>query len=423
MLQQLDRFAAEIQPHIARERGVLVAVHFHYIEFLQTQPLRGELVGELPEPLIANKACELGVQRGAQFADVSELAQARIGCGVPQEIRQLRGQFMLCQRLGLRRGAFLNEKQKLRRGQHDEQGVLDALREISVLGKGALPHGHQRRCLGLGDRPAVGASGKFPHDLARVHLWFILDGRADKNAPVRRRRPALVKRTLKFHRPNPQARPVPAVGVLAADADLAHTGEVIVVVLLHIVTRIIIDCTLEHIFPQRRARHFHRPLHRRKCATAIPAQAQVHSEPGRSFFEPLKPLGQLAVRRDRREVHLMRRSAGGGFRAELHWPRRQAYRQKRRLMSRGHELPTAEDQRHVFRFYRRRFQRQPSLAARRDQRLDLHLAQRACVQPHAVDAALEQLRILNTPDVQIHFRVIQHLRCDGSGGHLEPVHI
>ena len=140
-------------------------------------------------------------------------------------------------------------------------------------------------------------------------------------------------------------------------------------------------------------------------------------------FEALKPLGQLAVRRDRREVHLMRRSAGGGFRAELHWPRRQAYRQKRRLMSRGHELPIAEDQRHVFRFHRRRFQYQPGLAARRDQRLDLHLAQRACVQPHAVNAALEQLRILNTPDVQIHFRVIQHLRRDGSGGHLEPVHI
>ena len=98
MLKQLDWFPAEIQPHIARERRVLVTIHLHHVEFLQTQPLRGELVGELLELFIANQARNLGIQCGAQFAGVSKLAQARIGCGVPQEIRQLRGQFMLCQR-------------------------------------------------------------------------------------------------------------------------------------------------------------------------------------------------------------------------------------------------------------------------------------------------------------------------------------
>ena len=48
------------------------------------------------------------------------------------------------------------------------------------------------------------------------------------------RRPRLVERPFELHRPDQQPRHVAAVGVLAADADLANAGEVVDVVLLDI---------------------------------------------------------------------------------------------------------------------------------------------------------------------------------------------
>ena len=204
MLQQLDRLLAQMNLGVAREAREFFVIHFHHIKLVEAEPLRGELVRELPEARVGNQARNLGVECGAQFAGSGQLLQARIRHGVPEKVRELRGQLVIGERLRLGRVAFLDEKQKLRRGQHDQQCVLDALHEVRLIGVRFLPHGHQRGFLGSGDRPAKGAASEVPHNLARVLLRFIFIRRADENPPVRRRRPASRKTALKFHRTHPQ---------------------------------------------------------------------------------------------------------------------------------------------------------------------------------------------------------------------------
>ena len=237
---------------------------------------------------------------------------------------------------------------------------------------------------------------------------------------MRRRRPALVKRSLKFHRPDPKAWPVTAVGVLAADADLTHPGEVIVVVLLNIVARVIVDRALEHIFPQRRTRHLHRPLHRRKRTSTIPAQAQVHAEPRRAFFELHKPLGQFRVLRHRRQYHPLRHAAGAIPRAHLHWPGREPKKGEGGFAASIDQFAPVDFQSHILHFHRRCLH-EP--LARRQQRLQLGYIERAPIQPHLVDIALELLGVLDTADMQIHFRIIQHARFDRPHAHLVTIHV
>ena len=72
----------------------------------------------------------------------------------------------------------------------------------------------------------------------------------------------------------------------------------------------------------------------------------------------------------------MHRCTGRRFCAKRLPPLGQPHHHERRLMPRGHELAPAEVQRHILRFLRRRLQHHARLAARREQRLNLRLAQR-----------------------------------------------
>ena len=129
---------------VAREAGEFFVIHFHHIELVEAEPLRSELVCELPEARVGNQARDLRVERGAQFAGCGQLLQAWVRHGVPEKVRELRGQLVIGEWLRLGRVAFFDEKQKLRRGKHDQQRVLDALREVGLIGVRFLPHGHQR---------------------------------------------------------------------------------------------------------------------------------------------------------------------------------------------------------------------------------------------------------------------------------------
>ena len=62
MLQQLDGFAAKVQPRVTRKGREAFAVHLHHIKFLKAKPLRGELASELPEARVGDHAGNLRVQ-------------------------------------------------------------------------------------------------------------------------------------------------------------------------------------------------------------------------------------------------------------------------------------------------------------------------------------------------------------------------
>ena len=89
MLQQLDRLLAQMNLGVAREAREFFVIHFHHIKLVEAEPLRGELVCELPEARVGNQARDLGVERGAQFAGSGQLLQARVRHGVPEKVREL----------------------------------------------------------------------------------------------------------------------------------------------------------------------------------------------------------------------------------------------------------------------------------------------------------------------------------------------
>ncbi len=72
------------------------------------------------------------------------------------------------ERLAFRAVAVLDQEQELRRGQHDEQSVLDALPEVAAAVEGIFPDGQQRRFFLSGDRSPEGARGERLNNLAGV---------------------------------------------------------------------------------------------------------------------------------------------------------------------------------------------------------------------------------------------------------------
>ena len=128
-----------------------------------------------------------GIQLLAQRAGRGQLQRLAIGRPVPQEVRELGSQFVAVERLGRGRRAGLHQEQELRRGQHHQQRILDALAETRARGRRLLVDRHQRRLFRGGDRTAVGARREIVNDLARICRLIVLAVEIDEDVAVRTR--------------------------------------------------------------------------------------------------------------------------------------------------------------------------------------------------------------------------------------------
>ena len=114
---------------LQREPGKLLAVHFDHLEFVQVQPLGGELAAKREKRGSAIMRPTSASNCFAQRAAGGQLECLAIGRSVPQEVGELGSQFVAVERLGRGRLAGFHQEQELRRGQHYQQRVLHAVDE------------------------------------------------------------------------------------------------------------------------------------------------------------------------------------------------------------------------------------------------------------------------------------------------------
>ena len=92
--QKLDRFLSQLSLRVTSQSWVSFGIDRDDVQFIETEPLRRELVDELFETRVADHAFGLGVQRRKQFVFRRKFQQTLVRCGVPQEVRQFRSKFV-----------------------------------------------------------------------------------------------------------------------------------------------------------------------------------------------------------------------------------------------------------------------------------------------------------------------------------------
>ena len=135
----------------------------------------------------------------------------------------------------------------------------------------------------------------------------------------------------------------------------------------------------------------------------------MHAESRRTLLKRAKTLRNLMLGGERSKHDPVQTRHAGEFCVEWQRPGFEPHHQECGLLQRAGELPVAQSQRQLRRFFGRRLHKLPS---RLQQPLNLCFAEGPAIDAHFIQFPLERLGAWNAAEMEIHFRIVQIRRAD-----------